>query len=54
MFNLGMAKFLGFKKMLKAIKEKDWERAGDEMEDSKWYLQVGQRARELVRMVTIG
>jgi len=46
-FNLGLDGFLTFKKMLKAIKEKDFNRAANEMRDSKWHKQVGERAERL-------
>ena len=54
MFNLGFTRFKGFKKMIAAIKEKDWNLAADEMLDSKWAKQVGQRAIELAEMVRSG
>lgn len=54
MFNMGMKKLLGFVKTRKAIEVGDWETAADEMEDSLWYGQVGERARELVAMVRQG
>ena len=37
--------------MLKACKENDWQRMADEMEDSRWYYQVGRRSKELQQMV---
>lgn len=54
MFNLGMTRFMGFKNMLAAIRRKDWETAADEMLDSKWHRQVGQRARELAELMREG
>lgn len=47
-FNLGKTRLRGFKKMFKAIKNKDYNAAADEMVDSKWYEQVGGRSRRLV------
>lgn len=47
-FNLG-GRLLGFKKMLAALKSKDYERAADEALDSKWAGQVGQRAQRIAR-----
>jgi lysozyme len=44
MFNLGKPKFLTFKKMIQAIKDEDWDRAADELLESKYANQVGQRA----------
>jgi lysozyme len=43
-FNLGMSRFLGFKKTIQAIMDKDFEEAAAQMLDSKWARQVGQRA----------
>ena len=50
-FNLGANRFAQFKNMLKACKENDWQRMADEMEDSRWYYQVGRRSKELQQMV---
>lgn len=44
MFNLGQNKFSEFKKMIEAIKNKDWEKAADEALNSRWARQVGIRA----------
>jgi lysozyme len=46
MFNMGKAKFLTFKKMIQAIKEGDWNKAADELLNSKYAEQVGIRAIE--------
>jgi len=52
-FNMGVAGLLKFRNMLKAIQDKDWERAGREMLNSRWARQVGRRAEELsLQMVT--
>ena len=41
--------------MKSAVEESDWERAADEMVDSDWYKQVGDRAKDLVaRMRNVG
>lgn len=53
-FNLGKAGFLGFRKMIDAILDKDWDRAAEEAEDSKWYKQVGTRGVEVVNMLFNG
>ncbi len=42
-FNLGKTRFLKFKKMIKAIKEDDWNEASKEAKDSRWYKQVKSR-----------
>ena len=44
MFNLGKPRFLTFKRMIQAIKEKNWDKAANELLDSKYAAQVGQRA----------
>lgn len=44
-YNMGYYGLLGFKKMIKAIKEEDYEKASDEIRDSKYYKQVGRRAK---------
>jgi lysozyme len=50
-FNLGPARFRLFKKMIAAVKEKDFSRAAEEMKDSNWYRQVGKRAEMLFKMM---
>ena len=54
MFNLGLNRFMGFKRMIAAICEENWELTAEEMLDSKWAKQVGQRAIELAEMVRNG
>ena len=54
LFNLGWKRFTGFRKMIAAIEDRDWERAAVEMKDSKWYTQVGYRAEELIHMMRTG
>lgn len=43
-FNLGLTRFKNFKKTIKAIENKDFAAAADEMLNSAWASQVGQRA----------
>lgn len=50
-FNLGINKFLGFKKMLNSLGNKDYLEASKEMMDSKWATDVGYRAEELSIMM---
>ncbi len=47
-FNLGRPRLSKFKKMIAAVEENDWNRAADEMKNSKWYRQVKTRGVELV------
>jgi len=53
-FNLGKTKFLGFKKMIVAVKNEDWAEATKELEDSKYYKQVGNRAIEIKGLLLNG
>jgi lysozyme len=41
-FNLGMPRLKGFKKMLAALEAGDYSKAADEALDSKWAKQVGR------------
>ena len=47
MFNLGAPRFLMFRRMLEALTQGDYALAAEEMLDSRWAEQVGQRAIEL-------
>ncbi len=51
MFNLGQANFEKFKKMIAAVKAGDYAKAADEMKDSAWYEQVGNRGKTLASMM---
>jgi len=53
-FNLGIVRFGGFKKMIAAVKAADYEEAARQMLDSKWAGQVGKRATELAEMMRTG
>ena len=50
-FNLGDNRFRTFKKMIAAVKDRDWESMKREMLDSLWARQVGRRATNLANMV---
>ena len=50
-FNLGGTRFSKFNNMWKGVIENDWEKVAVEMEDSKWFGQVGRRSVELQQMV---
>ena len=55
MFNMGRPRLSKFKKMIQAIKDKDWLEAAEQMQDSRWYKQVTNRADRLIsRMRAIG
>ena len=49
MFNLGRPRLSRFLKMKKAVDNKDWIEASNQMKDSKWYRQVPNRADRLVQ-----
>ena len=53
-YNLGRTGLRGFSKMLKAIASKDWNRAADELQNSRWYVQTGIRARRNVNVIRMG
>ena len=48
LFNLGRNRLLKFKKFIEAVYAKEWDRAADEMQNSRWYTQVGNRSKRLV------
>ena len=54
MFNLGMPRLKGFVKMLEAIESGAWGAAAEEMLDSTWARQVGNRADRLSEMMETG
>lgn len=54
LFNMGLAGFLEFRKMIDAINRSDYETAANEMIDSDWRHQVGMRAVELSQMMRSG
>lgn len=53
-FNLGYSRLKRFKKMWKAIRKEDWTEAARQAQDSKWYVQVGPRARRIVKVLQTG
>jgi lysozyme len=53
-FNVGVQGLLGFKEMMLAIEVEDWVRAAQEMLDSKWATQVGERAFTLASIMKSG
>ena len=50
-FNLGITGLLKFLRMIAALERKDYAVAAKEMENSRWYRQVGERGRRLVEMM---
>ena len=53
-FNLGSTRFRDFQRAIKAISEGKWQTAHDEMLDSRWADQVGDRAKELAEQMRSG
>lgn len=46
-YNMGVPRLLSFKKMFAALEDEDYERAADEMLDSRWHDQTKGRAERL-------
>tara|TARA_Y100000748_G_C15228420_1_gene384098 strand:+ start:78 stop:527 length:450 start_codon:yes stop_codon:yes gene_type:complete len=53
MFNLGRPRLSGFKKMNAALVSGDLETAAIEGRDSRWYVQVGDRAERLMTRLEV-
>ena len=54
-FQLGRPRLSNFRKFIAAINDRDWIKAADEMEDSRWYKQTTARAERLIaRIITLG
>jgi lysozyme len=53
-FNMGITRLMSFKKTLAAMEAHDYRTAALEMEDSKWFTQVGRRGVALVAMMRTG
>ena len=51
MFNLGRTRLSKFRKMNRAVEDFNWGRMVAEMQDSRWYKQVGNRSKELEEIV---
>jgi lysozyme len=50
-YQLGVTGVSKFKKALKAMENGDWEKAADEMLDSKWAKQTPNRAKEMSNII---
>lgn len=53
-FNLGVTKLIGFKKTLGWLRQGNYAAAAGAMLDSKWAVQVGDRAKRLAEMIRTG
>jgi len=51
-FNLGKSRFLQFRKMIQAVKNKDWKAMIEEMKDSKWCRELINRCKDDVNLIT--
>ena len=51
MFNMGRPRLSKFKGMKSGVDARDWNRAADEMVDSRWHDQVPNRAKRLVKRI---
>ena len=50
-FNLGYPRLSKFKNFRAAVEARDWQKAADEMVDSRWHDQVPNRAKRLVKRI---
>jgi lysozyme len=53
-FNMGPTRLAGFKNMVAAIENNNFEEAAKEMLNSRWATQVGDRAKRLSEMMRRG
>lgn len=53
-FNMGIAKFKQFKKMIEYCRMGDYDKAADEAMNSLWAKQVGKRAQTLTKILKEG
>jgi lysozyme len=53
-FNLGINRLMKFENMFSALENQNYQAAADEMLDSRWAKQVGNRANELADMMVVG
>lgn len=53
-FNVGFDGLLEFEKMIDALAHQNWVGAHDQVMNSKWLNQVGNRARDVAKMLLTG
>jgi len=53
-FNLGLGGFCKFMRLIEALEVQNYSKAADEMLDSTWAHQVGERAKELATIMRTG
>jgi len=54
LFNLGLSRFLKFRRFISWMSVQNYEKASEEMLNSLWATQVGYRAKELSTMMLTG
>lgn len=54
LFQMGLGRVKKFKKMIVALMDKNWDKAADEMLDSRWAKQTPKRAEEAAQMMRTG
>ncbi|EDM22942.1 hypothetical protein [Caminibacter mediatlanticus] len=50
-FNLGKPRFLKFKKMIQAVKNRDFQKAAYEAKNSQWCRQVRGRCKDIIKLI---
>jgi len=53
-FNLGLTRLKKFRRFFNALEKGDYMECGRQMEDSKWWSQVGARAKRLRKVMETG
>ena len=53
-FNMGLPRFQKFKKTIALIEQQAWQAAANEMLNSRWARQVGNRSQTLSEMMRYG
>lgn len=51
-YNLGGPRLSNFTKMIDALNKRDYQRAAEEMKNSRWFNQVGQRSQHHVNLIS--
>ena len=54
LYNLGYGKFSMFHATIRALKMKDYKQAAHQLEQSRWYKQVGRRGPRICRLIETG
>lgn len=50
-YNMGLPRFSEFQNMIGAARNQDWQGVAREMQNSKWYSQVGNRSKALQKEI---